>query len=81
MFDALQSLENLPPALLLVAGYDVLRDEGVAYAQRLQQSGVDVQLVEYQDMFHPFISLAGIFDQGKEAITLMADSLRAHLIR
>ena len=70
------SMDNLPPALVVVAGHDVLRDEGVAYAERLEKSGVDVELVEYQGMFHPFISLAGVLSQGKQAITLIASHLQ-----
>jgi acetyl esterase len=73
------SLHNLPPALVIVATYDTLRDEGVAYAERLQQSGVDVELQEYQGMFHPFVSLAGILDEGQRAITVSANALRFYL--
>jgi acetyl esterase len=73
------SLRNLPPALVIVAAYDTLRDEGVAYAERLQESGVSVELQEYDGMFHPFVSLAGILDEGKRAITASANALRFYL--
>ena len=71
-----ESLENLPPALIIVAGYDTLRDEGIAYANRLTASNVDVSLIEYEGMFHPFLSLAGILDDGKDAISIMAATLK-----
>jgi acetyl esterase len=69
-------LSGLPPAFIIVAEYDPLRDEGVAYATRLKNSGVAVELQEYRGMFHPFLSLAGILDQGKRAITDAALALR-----
>ncbi len=74
-----ESLSDLPPALIIVAGYDTLRDEGIAYATRLQSEGVDVELTEYCGMFHPFVSLAGILDDGKRAITHCAKTLHHHL--
>lgn len=73
------SLNDLPPALIILAAYDTLRDEGLAYAERLQASGVRVTLKEYDGMFHPFVSLAGVLDDGKEAITLLANYLRTNL--
>jgi acetyl esterase len=68
-------LTGLPPALIIVASHDPLRDEGVDYADRLKTSGVDVELQEYEGMIHPFLSLAGILDQGKLAIALAAKAL------
>jgi len=71
-----ENLENLPPALMIIAGYDTLRDEGIAYANRLTASNVEVTLIEYEGMFHPFLSLAGVLDDGKEAIKIMAATLK-----
>jgi acetyl esterase len=59
----------------MVADHDPLRDEGVEYAKRLKASGVDIELQEYEGMIHPFLSLAGILDQGRQAITLAANAL------
>ena len=69
-------LSQLPPAFVIVAGYDTLRDEGIAYANRLEASGVKVELVEYHGMFHPFVSLAGVLDEGKRAIHQSATALQ-----
>jgi acetyl esterase len=74
-----KTLAHLPSALVIVAKYDTLRDEGVAYADRLTSSGVDVTLQEYEGMFHPFVSLAGVLDDGKEAISLISNYLHQHL--
>ncbi|KAF5008831.1 hypothetical protein FDECE_4910 [Fusarium decemcellulare] len=48
------SLKGLPPALVLVAGYDTLRDEGIAYAERLKEEGVETGLHTYQGVPHCF---------------------------
>jgi acetyl esterase len=71
-----ENLSGLPTALIMVADHDPLRDEGVEYAKRLTASGVDVELQEYEGMIHPFLSLAGILDQGRHAIALAAKALR-----
>ena len=72
---------GLPPALVIVADHDPLRDEGVAYATCLRNSGVDTTLKEYQGMIHPFLSLAGVLDQGQQAITYVAIQLKERLSR
>lgn len=61
-------LSNLPPTFLMVAGNDLLRDEGIAYANRLKAAGTPVELSEYSEMIHGFISYMGILDQAEPAI-------------
>ncbi|ROT41549.1 esterase/lipase/thioesterase [Sodiomyces alkalinus F11] len=53
-----ESLKGMPPALVQVAGLDPLRDEGIAYAERLQAEGVPVELHTYQGMPHCFYMFA-----------------------
>lgn len=69
-------LAGLPPALVVTAGYDPLRDEGEAYAQRLREAGVAVDYYCYEDMIHGFFGFAGMMDRGKELIALIARCLR-----
>jgi acetyl esterase len=73
------SLADLPPALVLTAGCDPLRDEGEAYAARLRDAGVPVNLVQYPGMFHGFIRMTRILDQAKAALDEMAGALRKAL--
>ncbi|GER91313.1 alpha/beta hydrolase [Dictyobacter vulcani] len=61
-------LSKLPPALIITAEYDPVRDEAEHYAQRLQASGVPVQLSRYPGMIHSFFRMFTVFDQSKVAL-------------
>ena len=69
-------LANLPPALVLVAGYDPLRDEGVDYARRLIEAGNRVTLANYEGMIHGFYLMGGAVDAAKRAVAQSAQALK-----
>ena len=61
-------LGGLPPALVLTAEYDCLRDEGEGYATRMQQAGNEVRLKRYAGAIHGFITLTGAVAMARQAI-------------
>jgi acetyl esterase len=63
-----ESLAGLPPAMVITAECDPIRDQGEAYAQRLRESGVPVSVKRYEGAIHVFFNLAGVIDSGKQAI-------------
>ena len=71
-----KDLSSLPPALVMIAGYDPLRDEGVEYATKLIEAGNRVTLVNYEGMMHGFVLAGGMLDAAKQAIAQSAAALR-----
>ncbi|HVT98420.1 MAG TPA: alpha/beta hydrolase [Acidobacteriaceae bacterium] len=71
------SLSQLPPALIITAEYDPVRDEAEEYARRLQEAGVAVQLSRYQGMVHSFFRMFAVFERSKVALCEVTTALAA----
>jgi acetyl esterase len=74
-----KSLKGLPPALIVTAGFDPLRDEGEAYARALREAGVRVDYICYGGMLHGFVPMGRLLDTGNRAVSHIAASLREAL--
>jgi acetyl esterase len=70
-------LSGVAPVLVLTAGNDVLCDEGEAYARRLQEAGVVVQLRHFPDQIHGFLTMGKIIEAAQPALDDIAAALRA----
>lgn len=74
-----ESLAGLPPALVYVAEYDPLHDEGVAYAKALESAGVPVTLEEAEGQMHAFFQMINILPGAEEGLRLVADHVNNHI--
>ncbi|MGB3865569.1 MAG: alpha/beta hydrolase, partial [Xanthobacteraceae bacterium] len=72
-------LSKLPPALVLTAGYDPLRDDGLAYAHRLSEAGNRVTHICFQRQIHGFITMGKVLDEANTAVNICADEIRRAL--
>ena len=70
---------GLPPALVLTAGFDPLRDEGRLYADQLSAAGNAVQYICFERQMHGFLGMGGVIDEANTAVRLCADWLKRQL--
>lgn len=71
------TLAHLPPAIVVIAGCDPLRDEGLDYAARLEEAGVEVDLRVHPDMTHGFFTLTGLLGPADAAARSVGAAIRA----
>ena len=76
-----KSHADLPPALVMTAGFDPLRDEGLMYADALSNAGVPTQYICFERQIHGFITMGRIMQEANTAVTLCASVLKANLHR
>ena len=70
---------GLPPAIVITAGFDPLRDEGAAYAAKLRDAGVDVKYRCFDRSIHGFVTLTGVVDAASLALDEIVLMLKGRL--
>ncbi len=66
---------GLPPACVMLGGFDPLHDEGLEYARKLRDAGVEVEVADYSDLVHCFIYMQGVLPQAREVVTSEAQEV------
>ena len=73
-------VSGVAPAIVLVAGFDPLRDEGIAYAERLRKAGVRVDLRCEDSLIHGWWSITGVVEAAHRSVTRVAGAIRRELL-
>jgi acetyl esterase len=76
-----ESHADLPPAFVITAGFDPLRDEGLMYANALTKAGVSSQYICFERQIHGFITMGRVMQEANTAVSLCASALKANLHR
>ncbi len=71
-----ENLAHLPPAFVMTAGYDPLRDEGLAYAQRLTEAGNRATHICFERQIHGFITMGRVIDEANVAVVICASEIK-----
>jgi acetyl esterase len=74
-----EDLAGLPPAIVLTAEHDPVRDQGIVLVQRLRDAGVAVAHTDYPGMIHGWVNFKGSIDDGEKACDELAEALRVAL--
>ena len=72
-------LSNLPPALIVTAEFDPLRDEGEAYGEALNAAGTEATVVRYDGLVHDFMATAPLFECSRQGLQATVSAIRQHL--
>jgi len=74
-----EDLSGLPPAIVVIAGCDPLRDEGTAYAERLAQAGVPTQVELFEHMIHGFFTMVDLIGPANAAVRQIGEDIAARV--
>jgi acetyl esterase len=74
-----RDFSDLPPAYVMLGGYDPLHDEGLAYAEKLKAAGVNVTIDDYSDKVHSFIYLQTVLPDAHQAVANAAGAVKVAL--
>ena len=79
MFASDELLKKMPPAMVITAQFDPLRDEGEAYGKRLVENGVSATITRYNGAFHGFFNMITILDDAQSAHAQASTLLKKYL--